>query len=308
MTRLFLSLSFLYLLLSGCSTKQEASENDKPSTSYPPQMVHFTPLTDTVLFTGTGISTWDKQIRERGFILKEGDLYKMWYSGYNYDSLEQISLGYATSPDGIHWTRYPDNPIFSEYWTEDMHVTLYEGKYYLYAEGVGDIAHLLTSNDGIHWNREGDLEIRLTNGQPLPEGPYGTPSLYIEDGKWYLFYERNDTGIWVATSSDGKVWTNIQDDPVIAMGPEPYDKFGVAVNQIVKYEGRYYAYYHGTAFEDWSEWSVNVAVSEDLVHWTKYPENPVIGADHSSPVLVHDGEKFRLYTMHDKVKLFSSQP
>ncbi|MEQ8809312.1 MAG: glycosylase, partial [Imperialibacter sp.] len=97
---------------------------------------------------------------------------------------------------------------------------------------------------------------------------------------------------------------NVQDEPVIEMGPEVYDKYGLAVNQIVKYNGTYYAYYHGTAFEDWHEWSTNVAASKDLVHWTKYEGNPIMGENRSSGILVPDGSKFRLYTMHDKVEVF----
>ena len=39
---------------------------------------------------------------------------------------------------------------------------------------------------------------------------------------------RGDLGIWLATSEDMKVWTNVQDDPVIRLGPEEYDKEQVA--------------------------------------------------------------------------------
>ena len=68
--------------------------------------------------------------------------------------------------------------------------------------------------------------------------------MWFENGTWYLFYERGDQGIWLAVSKDLKVWTNVRDDPVIAMGPEPYDKTAVALNQIVKRDGIYYGLYH----------------------------------------------------------------
>jgi hypothetical protein len=73
------------------------------------------------------------------------------------------------------------------------------------------------------------------DGTPIDPGPYGTPTLWREHGRWYLFYERNDGGIWLAASEDMTVWTNRQDDPVIAMGPEAYDINAVALNQIVKH-------------------------------------------------------------------------
>jgi hypothetical protein len=184
-----------------------------------------------------------------------------------------------------------------------------DGIYYMYAEGKHDIAHLLISEDGISWEDQGDLVILDTGGQPIPP-PYGTPTVWIEDAKWYLFYERNDLGIWLATTEDKKTWTNVQDDPVIKMGPEPYDVAAVAANQVVKHEGYYYLYYHGSSNPDWAEpgsgalWTSSVAVSSDLVHWEKYPGNPLVEGDHSSPILVPDGDKYRLYTMHDQVWIY----
>ncbi|MEZ5043899.1 MAG: hypothetical protein R2828_28645 [Saprospiraceae bacterium] len=267
---------------------------------FPAELVDFQAGTENPVFTGTGEDTWDQQIRERGFILKEEGRYHMWYTGFKKGG-QLLSLGYATSMDGISWTRYNDKPIFEENWTEDMMVLKVDGTYQMFAEGKDDIAHRLTSTDRIHWTDHGSLDIRLVNGEPLSEGPYGTPTVWFEDNTWYLFYERNDLGIWLATSDDLAVWTNVQDDPVIQMGPEAYDKYGLAVNQIIKYKGWYYAYYHGTAFEDWREWSTNVAASKDLIHWEKYKGNPILGENKSSGILVADGAPFRLYTMHNEV-------
>ena len=58
----------------------------------------------------------------------------------------------------------------------------------------------------------GSLDIRTTDGTPISPGPYGTPTAWFEDGTWYLFYERGDQGVWLATSKDRRVWTNVQDD------------------------------------------------------------------------------------------------
>ncbi|WP_149275794.1 glycoside hydrolase family protein [Pareuzebyella sediminis] len=274
----------------------------RDSVPFPDALVTFDTYSDNPIFQGSGEDTWDQKIRERGYILKEGDTYSMWYTGLKPDGTP-LSLGYATSQDGISWKRYAENPIFNDSWTEDMMVLKVDDTYQMFAEGKNDVAHRLSSKDKIHWTDHGSLDIRKTDGSPLSEGPYGTPTVWFEDNVWYLFYERNDLGIWLATSKDLNVWTNVQDDPVIAMGPETYDQFGLAVNQIVKHNGWYYAYYHGTAFEDWHEWSTNVAASKDLVHWKKYGQNPIMKENRSSGILVPDGTKFRLYTMHDKVEV-----
>jgi sucrose-6-phosphate hydrolase SacC (GH32 family) len=92
---------------------------------------------------------------------------------------------------------------------------------------------------------------------------------------------------------------------VIKRGPEPYDKTMIALNQVVKYKGYYYAYYHATCPENGTDrWSMNVAGSKDLIHWEKYPGNPIIPPDNSSGILVDDGKGFRLYCMHRAVSLY----
>ena len=187
-----------------------------------------------------------------------------------------------------------------------MCVVKSKDNYYMFAEGKGDSAHLLISKDKIHWQEKGQLDIRQTNGQPISKGAFGTPAVIIEKGVWYLFYERDDRGIWLATSKDHTIWTNVQDDPVIKMGPDLYDQFAVAMNQVIKYKGLYYGYYHASAFKDWHEWSTNIAVSKDLIHWQKYPNNPIIGNNQSSGIVVNDGNQFRLYTMHRRINLFLS--
>lgn len=295
----------MLLILAGTACQNKTTTDEE----FPPEMVSFKPYENNPVFSGTGGNTWDKQIRERGYIIKENDVYKMWYSGYNGGDSTEKYLGYATSTDGINWERYPGNPIFDEKWTEDMFVTKVDDNYYMYAEGKNDIAHMLTSKDGIQWEEQGDLIILETNGDTIP-APYGTPTIWIEDGKCYLFYERNDLGIWLATSEDKLTWTNIQDEPVIEMGPEEYDAGAVAANQVVKHEGRYYIYYHGSTNPNWADpdenalWTSSVAMSTDLIHWEKYPSNPIVEGDHSSPILVFDGEKYNLFTMHDIVWLY----
>lgn len=293
----------MLLAAAGCQGPKEKPEE------FPAEMVSFKPYENNPVFSGTGTGTWDNQIRERGYIIYEDGVFKMWYSGYNGGDTVTKYLGYATSSDGINWSRYSDKPIFDSKWTEDMFILKDNGTYYMFAEGTNDVAHLMSSADGINWEEQGDLTIITTTGDTL-SGPYGTPTVWSEDGKWHLYYERNDEGIWLATSNDKLTWTNVQDEPVLKMGPEEYDSGAVATNQIVKFNDRYYMYYHGSTNPNWADpnenalWTSSVAMSTDLVNWTKYPGNPLVEGDHSSPILVNDGEKYLLYTMHDIVWLY----
>jgi hypothetical protein len=272
---------------------------------FPRELVDWVPYEGNPLFTGTGRDTWDREIRERGFILREGNTWKLWYTGYDSRRSEKKALGYATSRDGLKWERDPGNPIFDGVWTEDVFVLRHGGAYSMFAEGRNDVAHLLTSPDGRHWEERGSLDIRNRAGDPISAGPYGTPTVWLEAGTWYLFYERNDEGVWLATSPDGRTWTNVEDTPVIRRGPETCDRGAVALNQVVRYRGRYYGVYHANAEADWKgPWTTCLAASDDLRHWEKYPGNPVIPSDDSSGILVDDGRRLRLYTMHPAVKLW----
>jgi predicted GH43/DUF377 family glycosyl hydrolase len=292
------------LELATCLVAQPDSRSD--AERFPPELVQFVPVEENPVFASAK-DQWDTRIRERGWIIREDGLYKLWYTGYDGTEQGRRMLGLATSPDGFVWTRHANNPLVSTEWVEDMMVVKQDGKYWMFAEGLNDRAHLLVSDDGVKWDRIGPLDIRMTNGQPIPEGAFGTPTVWPENDRWYLFYERSDLGVWLAASSDLKLWTNVQDEPVLKPGPGEYDKDQIALNQIIRRNGRYYAYYHGCTEKGPNRglWSTSIATSTDLVHWDKYVNNPLlpVAENKSSGVLVHDGERYRLYTMHPAVNV-----
>lgn len=293
---------FIGLAVPGWADDPAASS--AADSGFPRELVDFQPYEGNPVFAGTGTETWDHSIRERGFILRDPQGYHLWYTGYPGARTDPKYLGLASSPDGIHWSRDPANPIFDQSWVEDMCVIQHEANMYLFAEGRDDIAHQLTSQDGRTWRDEGSLDIREPDGKPISTGPYGTPAVWYEDNVWYLFFERRDAGVWLARSADRRTWTLVQSDPILRPGPERYDRAAIALNQIVKHDGRYFAYYHGTAEQPWKDWCTNVAMSHDLVHWKKYPLNPLVAGDRSSGVVVNDGKRYRLYTMHPDVRLY----
>lgn len=297
--RAFICLPILVLFLS--TTPLLADDE------FPRELTSFVPYSKNPVFIAAGDGHWDARIRERGWILREGNQWKMWYTGYDGTRAGKKMLGYATSADGLTWQRFPLNPIYSDRWVEDVCVIGHDGTYYLFAEGEEDRAQLLTSRDGIKWTHHGRLDVRLANGEPIPEGPYGTPAAWFEDGQWNLFYERGDRGIWLARSTDAKVFTNVQDQPVLQPGPDEYDQDLIAMNQIIRHQERYYAVYHGAKRpadpKQPSVWATGLAVSTDLIRWKKFAGNPLrpIAENKSSGLLIKMDDGFRLYTMHNEV-------
>lgn len=283
------------------------------STAFPAELVKWKPIAQNPVFSGEGAGHWDVKIRERGWILKQGDLFRLWYTGYD-GTREGIKLlGYATSPDGLKWTRWPANPLVKDHWVEDVNVVVDDGIYYMFAEGKDDNHTVqLMSTDGIEWKWVGPLDVRSANGVAPSKRPCGTPTVWIENGVWYLFYEWGDKGVWLATRTDplNQIWTNVQDEAVLKLGPGEYDKEMIAVNQVFRHRGAYYAIYHGSGpVPDVTKprtWTTNIARSVDLVHWDKYPGNPIVPGDRSSGIVVPLDGGFRLYTMHDHVDVFES--
>ena len=90
--------------------------------------------------------------------------YKMWYGGYN-ANLSVTGIGYATSPDGITWEKYANNPVLlpgaSGQWDHVVfgsRVLFIDNNYYMFFTGetVGyqsDKIGLATSTDGLVWTK-----------------------------------------------------------------------------------------------------------------------------------------------------------
>lgn len=274
---------------------------------FPRELVEFVPHEGNPVFTAQGPGHWDAKIRERGWILRDGDLWRLWFTGYDGSRSGPKMLGYATSTDGIRWQRHEKNPVYKDHWVEDVMVVRDGDLFHLFAEGEGDRSERLTSPDGVQWTWKGFLDVRKVDGSPIDPGPYGTPTVLTERGVWHLFYERRDLGVWLATSTDLAVWTNVSDEPVMRPGPAAYDGALIAFDQVIRHNDRYYAYYHGRG-ADSLKWCSCIAGSDNLREWTKYSMNPLLPLEQnkSSPVLVHDGQRFRLYTMHDRVDLHVS--
>jgi hypothetical protein len=80
---------------------------DDPSTTDPPYA-----QSDPVLTVGdTATADWDCRLLWGGSVLVNPNGYELYYTGCDMDYL--FGFGYATSPDGITWTKYPANPIYT---------------------------------------------------------------------------------------------------------------------------------------------------------------------------------------------------
>ena len=301
--------AIISLLLVAAMCGSIAAEGPAPSAAFPPDLVSWRPRANNPVFIAAGLGHWDVKIRERGWILRDKDGYRMWFTGYDGNRDSRKLLGLATSPDGLKWTRSPKNPLVRDHWVEDVTVIEEKSNYYMFAEGEHDNhAELLTSPDGLTWTWQGELEVRAADGRTAAKKPCGTPTVWVENGVWYLFYEWNDKGVWLARSSNplSRVWTNVQNAAILLPGPADYDKDMIAMDQVIKRDGIYYAIYHGSGSGEAvpRTWSPDIARPTDLEHWEKYAHNPIVADNKSSGEIVETDAGPRLYTMHDQVDVF----
>jgi hypothetical protein len=178
--------------------------------------------------------SWDSSILICQHILfdeSEG-VFKMWYVGGSAQGI--FGIGYATSPDGVQWTKYAANPILTT--TEPWEGTLIEGQTLLKREGLyhmwygglavgSDVSYIgyATSTDGVHWTKyAGNPVISPAVGEPRPWDGYSvdTPDVYHDGTVYHMYYrgwrKRSGTS-WIghATSADGIHWTRDPANPIL---------------------------------------------------------------------------------------------
>ena len=79
---------------------------------FPSELVDFVPFEHNPVFTAAGPGHWDVKIRERGWILHEGDQYRLWFTGYDGTRLGARCWAMRLRPMAstgngrptIHWT------------------------------------------------------------------------------------------------------------------------------------------------------------------------------------------------------------
>jgi len=221
--------------------------------------------------------SWDGDSVGDPYVIHEDNQYRMWYTGQTWGATpadDMYRIGYATSPDGIRWTRYSENPVLTtgslgswddrRVWrpsvisTGSGYVMYYRGAAVI--EGSQAKAGVATSSDGIHWTKTAVLT--------MPAGSSGwdaysrqVDALNIggvmrSDNTYIMSYasikSRNSPAqIGLASSSDGISWTPYPDNPVVTYGTSGGWDSGsggvgagnFAGSMILAARNQYYVYY-----------------------------------------------------------------
>jgi predicted GH43/DUF377 family glycosyl hydrolase len=148
---------------------------------------------------------WDQLGLGWPSVIKEKDEFRMYYSARTKDG---YAISFATSTDGIHWTKYNDpetteaqfaesDPVFIkgadwEYNKVDRPRVAKspDGWVMIYQSGTSvDMRGLAISNDGIHWEKYPSNPIFSKKVFPIPNAKTWDTNLLYQDDTYYYFME-----------------------------------------------------------------------------------------------------------------------
>ncbi len=178
---------------------------------------------------------WEESEISPNSVIVEGGLIKLWYHGGGYPGpggqrLGNGRIGYATSPDGLVWTKSGDPVVdiggpgsFDEQQAAEPRVLHLETEYRMYYTGRDanndNALGMATSPDGVTWTKSPANPILGVSAW----GQFWGGAIFREGSIWHMW--RGDVGdgsslryMW---SSDGIAWIEGPSNPVHTTSSDP---------------------------------------------------------------------------------------
>lgn len=275
---------------SGDSFRSGTFQNVSVSSNGSIELDATLPTSSRQMVLDVGLSGADSVYARMPFVLKEPDgSYKMWYSGY--DGARNRML-YATSADGIHWTKRGVilDVLTPPYYFDSVggqsvlkigttyHMWFSAGYWAGGAFGFWAQLYHAASPDGANWTITGVVlppnqswDIGMTNTPWVLQDAHGTYWLYFSG------WDGTNTRIGVATSQNGTWFTPYANNPAVNLGVSgSWDGEDVLAPAVYLRGSTWTMYYSGT---DRSTGRIGIATSADGLNWTKDARNPVMGPE-----------------------------
>ncbi len=220
-------------------------------------------------------STWTMQ----PYVLKEGNEYRMWYTGYNATAYH---IMYATSSDGVTWIKYgpvfgPEYNLTNNLWLIAVPSILKDGNEYRMYYSGSDMddslyfnMYMATSSDGINWTDYGMVLGKGENGTTESLGVMNGKVIKMPNDTYKMFYTGYDGNRWrfhLAVSDDGINWE--RKGMILDIGPagsEDYEK--ITEPFVIYQDGTYFMWY--TGYPIIGKTVICFATSADGENWTKH--------------------------------------
>lgn len=182
-------------------------------------------------------SEWEQNLN-RPVVVKHGGGYQMWYTGQAHG---KSAIGFATSPDGVTWTRMSERPVLKAElpWEKvavmcphvlwDDATREYRMWYSAGEQYEPNAIGYATSADGLTWKKYAGNPIFRANPDSAWERHKVTACQVVRQGDWYLmfyigFCDEHRAQIGIARSKDGITnWQRCPKNPVIEPDPGQWD-------------------------------------------------------------------------------------
>ena len=279
------------------------SQTTVPTPDTVPEQLFSLVSQEPIISAGDG-GEWFRRLHNPGAIVYHDGRFHMFRNGYQTLPGNTV-IGYASSPDGINWTHYEENPVFE---TDDVP----------YAELMIMASSAMVQDDGtwvlyfLIWDTPNNPGAIGRATAPSPIGPWtpddapvlqkGNPEtwdseqvtqptvLADETGSGYVMYytgvdQKNVSRIGLAFSLDGISWSKYDDpstsgplyaesDPVLQPGISgDWDSRGAERGRVVRSSEGLVMIFRTPG--PGSGFTYGLAVSADGINWDKYEANPI---------------------------------
>lgn len=248
--------------------------------------INWTKDPNNPVMSGGASGTWNRHVFMPSVLYNADSLrYEMWFTASTSVGLRPYSIGFATSPYGINWTKH-QNPVlesnagtWDESTVEFPMVIRENGEYKMWYSGFDPISPNLlgyaTSPDGINWTKDTLNNPVMGPGTASWEagGPIYCTIVPVQGGykMWYCGWNQqyDSLAIGYAESVDGISWQRPLNNPVLTTGSlGEWDDRYVSMPRVLFIDGIFHMWY--TGFQDEFLREVGLATSPDGFQWTKY--------------------------------------
>jgi uncharacterized repeat protein (TIGR01451 family) len=224
-----------------------------------------------VVLQSGAAGSWDDDGVVVSSVLVEGGLFKMWYTGRGTTGpVNQI--GYATSPDGVVWTKHAGNPVMSVgavgQWdsarVREASVVHLASTYHMWYGGTDNhpiyrIGYA-TSPDGLVWTKNAANPVLGPGAaNTWDDTTVYAPQVVHYGGTFHMWYSAGDgpatntawqIGYASSCDLDGVTWVKEPDNPVLTLGANPSWECGDSVdyNTVFRDGAAWVMWYSGASF------------------------------------------------------------
>ncbi len=266
-----------------------------------PLKVTLTPYENNPILTPDLDSAWEAGGVGRVRVIPYDGLLYMFYHGYS-SGLAAGKVGYATSADGVNWTKFEGNPIFvpdeviAPNGVTNYSIVLNDDIWLLYfspwpagkawSDFSGDILVATAPSPGGPWTVA--EEPALPESASPTDWDWGGRAFYSitfsPDGGVLFFNAARTMKAGRATSSDGLHWTKYDDpatistlyknsDPIFEAAPGAWDSLYVSQSVVRPTKDGWEMFYAGGSGRDSM---IGYATSPDGIKWTRLGESPLL--------------------------------